>query len=101
MVEHRRAPRFAMRLPMRLVRHQAETPNEPGETRNLSANGVLFTIRLPMMVGERIEYTIDLPSTNNGAVARIRCFGYVVRTENEPEQFAVAATVDRYEFVRE
>jgi hypothetical protein len=79
------------------------------ETKNVSSGGVLFEAPIPMNVGERIEYFITLskePST--GMLVRIHCLGKVVRLEQpetdgdgNSEPVCVAATLERYEFVRE
>jgi hypothetical protein len=102
--EQRRFRRFELKLPVEVVRTGARRMSGPGETRNLSSGGVLFTLRSPMEVGEPIEYFITLP-TGSGSEADVRllCRGKVVRLEQPkrtPEPSAVAATLERYEFIR-
>ena len=90
-----------MKLPLELVRAGSKRVLQSGETRNVSSGGVLFTSEAPFEVGELIEYFITLPASEEGKV-RLRCMGRVIRleTECEPASCAVAATVERYEFVR-
>jgi hypothetical protein len=103
--EQRKFRRFELKLPVEVVRTGTRRMSGPGETRNLSSGGVLFTVRSPMDVGEPIEYFITLPnSSGSEAGVRLLCRGRVVRMEQpeaEPEPVAVAATLERYEFIRQ
>ena len=85
---------------MELVRAGSRRLSRFGETRNLSSAGVLFTDPVePIEIGQPIEYMISLPTGNRsyGAV-RLRCMGKVVRRDED--QRVLAATLERYEFVR-
>jgi hypothetical protein len=95
--EQRKAIRFNLALPFELIRTGAEP--SVSETRNLSSNGVLFDADIDMPVGELIEYVITLPTAPPGSErqVQIRCFGKVVRRHNSR---GLAATLDRYEFIR-
>ena len=98
-MEQRKARRFDLRLPFELVRSGSRTISERGETRNMSSVGVLFESHANLKVGEALEYLITLPApsgTNNHSV-RIHCLGKVVRL---PKPTEVAATLERYDFVR-
>ncbi|MBX5495952.1 MAG: PilZ domain-containing protein [Bryobacteraceae bacterium] len=88
-----------MKLPVELVRSGSERISIQGETMNVSSGGVLFTSEIQLEVGSPIEYLISLPSTGGqvGGV-RLRCMGKVVRTDEA--HHALAATLERYEFVR-
>jgi hypothetical protein len=77
-----------------------------GYTRNISSNGVLFTTeREPDMTGP-IEYVITLNHDGPQAV-NLRCIGKVMRAERLDDgaeavpAYQVAATLERYEFIRE
>jgi len=102
--DQRRHQRFALRLPLELVRSGSQRFRKLGETRNLSSTGVLFTSDAPVQVGEPIEYLITLPSGEDGDVVRLRCLGKVVRFERRALESeaapAVAATLERFEFIR-
>ena len=103
MTEQRKTKRFDLRLPLELIRAGSQRISKLGETKNLSSGGVLFTSDMDFEIGELIEYLITLPT----AVApitevRLRCMGKVIRRDPSPKYTgaAVAATVERYEFVR-
>jgi len=99
-MEQRKAQRFELRLPLELIRKGSQALSQHGETKNLSSVGVLFAADAPLRIGEAVEYLITLPSTpelgDNGRV-RLHCLGKVVRMSPET---GVAATLERYEFVR-
>ncbi len=106
--EQRKTTRFELRLPIELVRSGAESIGKMTETRNLSSGGVLFASESRLPVGEQIEYFITLPTGKAPNGVRLHCMGTVIRLEmrssptaREKERpFNVAATLERYEFVR-
>ena len=97
--ERRQAPRFDLRLPLKLTRKSFQRVSEHGETRNISSKGVLFQTQSRMRVGELVEYIVTLPAASRRSgkkVVRLHCSGRVARwVESE-----VAATLERYKFVR-
>jgi hypothetical protein len=96
--EQRKSQRFELKLPLEIVRAGSLPVNTTGETKNLSSSGVLFKLDAPLPVGESIEYIITLPVTRAGGPAvRLRCMGKVVRHAES----CAAATLERYEFVRD
>ena len=96
--EQRKHQRFDLRLPFEIVAGETKDKAK-GETRNVSSCGVLFTSKVPVEIGSPIEYLITLPKApGTRAEVRLRCVGKVVRTE---EQSRFAATMGRYEFVRQ
>ncbi len=96
-MEQRKTRRFNLKLPFELIRAGASSKN-PGETKNVSSSGVLFTSSAPVEVGESIEYLITFPKSPGApADVQLRCVGKVLR--GEPES-SFAATMERYEFVR-
>ena len=100
-MEQRKNQRFDLRLPFEIVAGESKTKPKVQsrcETRNLSSCGVLFTSKAPVEIGASIEYMITLPKVpGTRKDVRLRCTGKVVRRE---EQWRIAATLDRYEFVR-
>lgn len=105
-MEQRRTRRFKLQLPLSVTRSGAERMALAGYTRNISSNGVLFTTeREPDMAGP-IEYVITLNHDGPQAV-NLRCIGKVIRAErlDAPAEaipaYQVAATLERYEFIRE
>ncbi len=102
--EQRKFRRFELKLPVEVIRAGAHRLSRPGETRNLSSGGVLFTVQSQMELGQQIEYYITLPTSPGAAEdVRLRCKGKVVRLERsngDPSPTSVAATLERYEFIR-
>lgn len=100
-MEQRKAQRFELKLPLELIRKGSQALSEHGETRNLSSVGVLFAAESSLRIGEPVEYMITLPATpgngNGNGKVRLHCLGKVVRFCPEA---GVAATLERYEFVR-
>jgi len=97
--EQRKSKRFELRLPVELVRAGSRRVSHFGETKNVSSGGILFTDPSePIEVGQPIEYLISLPTGKNIGEVRLRCMGTVVRRDEEVQ--ALAATLERYEFVR-
>jgi hypothetical protein len=99
-VEKRRATRFPMALPVILAR-PAEA-EEMAQTRDVSSGGVYFEVAEAPSPGSRLEFVLTLPTeiTLTGPV-QIRCVGKVVRVDHGlGRQVGVAATIDRYEFMR-
>jgi hypothetical protein len=74
-----------------------------GTTKNISSSGVLFTSGTAPDPGGPIEYVITLSRDGSNPVS-LRCVGKVLRSEqghgNERLFYEVAATLERYEFVR-
>jgi hypothetical protein len=106
--DQRRSKRFELKLPLEVVRRSFQPVSSSGETRNLSAGGVLFSAPIDVSIGDPIEYIITFPTGSiNGGGVGLRCLGKVVRfesapdTEGEPPRRLVAATLERYEFQRE
>ncbi len=96
--EQRKHQRFDLRLPFEIVGGDIKNKGK-GETRNVSSCGVLFASKIPVEVGMPIEYLITLPKApGTRSEVRLRCVGKVVRSE---EQSRFAATMERYEFVRQ
>ena len=107
MREQRRHPRFNLMLPVEVVRAGRKRVHIKGQTRNVSSCGVLFECPMDLTIGEAIEYTIILPTGSHEAGrVYIRCLGKVVRkaepgSSADGQVQAVAATLERYTFVRE
>lgn len=77
-----------------------------GFTQNISSSGVLFTTEREPDLGGPIEYVIDLNREGAQSVS-LRCMGKVLRADRlrtspevERTNFQIAATLERYEFVR-
>ena len=106
-MEQRRTRRFKLQLPLSITRSGAERVAFAGFTNNISSSGVLFTAQQQPDIGGPIEYIITLNHDGPQSV-NLRCMGKVVRSDRLPQfpdesepGFQVAATLERYEFVRE
>lgn len=103
-MEQRRTRRFKLQLPLSITRSGAERVAFAGHTDNISSSGVLFTAEKEPDLGGPIEYVISLNDDGSQSV-NLRCMGKVLRSDRvaleEQEGFLVAATLERYEFVRE
>ena len=98
MIEQRKHQRFELRLPFEVVRNGSPL-NVRGETKNVSSAGVLFTAEGLLPLGESIEYLITLPRTPGARKdVRLRCVGKILREDSDS---AFAATLERYEFLRD
>ena len=105
-MEHRRTQRFALHLPLSVVRSGLEEPILAGQTNNISTTGVLFTTAQEPTLSGAIEYVIALRPNQNQPL-KLRCMGKVLRLEQPgdghaqgAQAYRVAATLERYEFVR-
>jgi hypothetical protein len=104
-MEQRRTRRFQLQLPLSVTRAGVERVALAGTTKNISSSGVLFTSEREPDLGGPIEYIITLNREGSHAV-NLRCVGKVVRAERlaadaaEGGAFQVAATLERYEFIR-
>lgn len=104
-MEQRRTRRFKLQLPLAITRAGAERMTLAGLTSNISSSGVLFTTERQPDLGGPIEYIITLNGEGSQAV-NLRCIGKVLRSERSPgtdisDIYRIAATLERYEFIRE
>ncbi|HYM05917.1 MAG TPA: PilZ domain-containing protein [Terriglobales bacterium] len=104
LAEERKTARYQLHLPLRIIRSGASWVSQDALTRNISSSGVLFTSNADVPVGGDIEYVVKL-NVACGNHVELRCFGKVVRLEkslSEPGNpgYLIAATLDRYQFVR-
>ncbi len=105
-MEQRKTKRFDLELPLAIIRAGAERVSLAGFTKNISSTGVLFTSGTAADLGGPIEYVIKLNDVAPQPVS-LRCVGKVVRSEpmfgngGNRLSFTIAATLERYEFVRE
>jgi hypothetical protein len=105
-MEQRRTRRFQLQLPLSITRSGAERVTLPGLTQNISSSGVLFTTEREPDLGGPIEYVIVLNRDGLQSVS-LRCMGKVLRADrvaispdDDGANYQIAATLERYEFVR-
>jgi hypothetical protein len=102
-MEQRRTRRFTLQLPLSITRSGSERVALAGQTKNISSSGVLFTSEREPDLGGPIEYVITLNHEGPQPVT-LRCMGKVLRAEVPKGTFGpyqVAATLERYEFLRD
>ena len=99
--ERRTSRRFTMTLPLSVKTGGDEgAAAQRGETRDVSFRGLYFMIDSALEPGAPIEFVLTLPKeiTMAGDV-RIRCFGQVIRVDDQDGRRGVAARIERYEFL--
>jgi len=99
--DRREARRFTMTLPVRVLAHEANSPELKAHTRDVSYRGLYFLSEARFENGSEIDFILTLPQQMISAGdVNIRCHGRVVRVESaENGQMGVAARIERYEFV--
>jgi len=99
--DRREARRFVMTLPVRILAHDANSPELRANTRDVSYRGLYFLSESSFEDGSEIDFILTLPQQmiSTGDV-NIRCHGKVVRTEpTDSGKTGIAAKIERYEFV--
>ena len=106
-MEQRRTRRFKLQLPLSITRSGPDRVALAGFTKNISSSGVLFTTEREPDLGGPIEYVITLNHEGPQAV-NLRCIGKILRADRvptgadqQPPAYQIAATLERYEFIRE
>jgi hypothetical protein len=94
-----------MTLPVMIKMEEHEGRAQAVQTHNVSSSGVYFEFASPLDVGTALEFVLTLPEQiTKGSAVRIKCVGKVVRVDqgkSEQGSLGVAATIERYEFLRE
>ena len=102
--ERRRNKRFELDLPIRVTRLEGKAVDFLARTHNVSSSGALMSIDAPPPTeGDRIEFLMRLEGrllAQAPGPVTLRCRGRVVRTSERGKGADVAATIDRYQFVR-
>lgn len=75
-MEQRKTKRFAMQLPLEIMRAGASPICRSAQIRNISSGGILFTCETEMDVGGSIEYVVTL-ANGTGTAVNLRCMGKV------------------------
>lgn len=95
----RDAIRTSVRFPLKLALHlKTEEGMVEATTRDISSNGILFVTNYLPKIGNRIEFTMDMPSEIMGWASNvsIHCTGRVVRHQHSGQETMVAAVIDDY-----
>ena len=94
---------MALAATVKLDQHSGEETTV--KTKDISSSGVYLEFSTPIDVGSSLDFVLTLPGEiTQGKSVRVRCKGKVVRVDRaatEGNSIGVAATIERYEFVRE
>ena len=95
--EVRCAVRFPVSLPVVLSTGDNDAE---GETRNVSASGVLFSLDKALRVGLDVRFSMRMPRETLGSPQDVvvHCKGRVVRCSSSHNEHLAAATIDEYRF---
>lgn len=95
--EVRCSVRFPLALPVLLSTGENEVE---GQTRNVSASGVLFALGRALKVGLDIRFSMRMPRETLGSPQDVvvHCKGRVVRCNSSHNEHLAAATIDEYQF---
>ncbi|MDQ6664832.1 MAG: PilZ domain-containing protein [Acidobacteriota bacterium] len=100
-MEQRKSQRFRIELPVEITQLSGRRVNRAVKVLDISSSGISFLSSREWEVGGKIEYVVTLSAETK---IRIRCLGKIVRVENTPNaaeaSYKVAATMERYEFLR-
>jgi hypothetical protein len=106
MLNRRTARRYELSLPV-IVRGPSDKESAPltGKTRDISSQGVYFTIDNNLRAGTRLDLTMILPAKfTGGTEVFIRATGRVIRVDtrsvNGDQKVDVAAILEKYEIIR-
>lgn len=99
--DRREARRFTMTLPVRVLAHDANSPELRAHTRDVSYRGLYFLSEARFEDGTEIDFILTLPQQMVSAGdVNIRCHGKVVRVESTNNgKTGIAAQIERYEFI--
>ena len=98
--EVRCAVRFPLTLPVVVA---TEGGKVNAQTKNVSANGVLFELDRDLSVGLDIHFDLRMPRTVLGTPhdVLVHCTGRVVRCSLSQDLHLAAATIDEYRFAEQ
>lgn len=98
--ERRANRRFSLDLPIIVKFVDNQVHDMRGQTRDVSSRGVFFYVSSRLKEGAAIEFVMTLPSEITLAEPiRVRCFGKIMRLEQEAGKLGVAVAIEKYDFV--
>ena len=106
MGERRKARRYEVYLPVQvcLAKHRP-ADFHTGQLRDVSRSGIFFHSHVPLEPGTHVELTFSLPGERDrGTAVLVRASARALRVDALQGEitplYAVAATIDRLDFVR-
>lgn len=105
MEQKRKHRRYGVSLPIHIEseKEDGSVLSEDTITQDLSARGVYLVLSDDLELSSKIQMELTLPpEITQGKAVRVRCRGRVVRIDrkNGDKSIGVAATIDKYEFIR-
>ena len=93
--DRRKAPRFALSLP---VRTPGPGPGSVlGVTKDIGSGGLYFHTELEQWnAGDRIDFTFDFPAPISDPPVKTLCRGTVMRSERAESLHGIAVRIDRF-----
>lgn len=103
MNERRKARRYNVSLPIVFrIRSDKEGSTRNSKTRDVSTQGVYFTIEEPLPAGAALDIVLTLSSnTASGLSALVRAVCRVIRVDTGSSRDYAAVVIENYAFVRE
>lgn len=102
-IDRRMAPRVALSLPVRVVRHDApqDAAAVDGVTANISSNGFSCSVPEHFRVGDRLRCLIRIPwfGAHREDVVTMDCSARVVRADGDESKCNIACRIDDYRIV--
>jgi len=93
-----------MNLPVQVKAESLREKEAAVQTKDVSSSGVYFEFNAPLDIGTPLEFVLTLPEEiTRGSAVQIKCVGKVVRVDRgnkDAASIGVAATIERYEFLR-
>ncbi len=102
-IEQRKHRRYNLSLPVRVRSKARAAPPLETATKDISAEGIYFTLSQELELGAELELEIALPSElPSGQKVRVRCCGKIARVErmDSTGKIGVGATIESFWFVR-
>ena len=98
--EQRRQRRYKLNLAVDVQTSPAASPVRT-YTSDISTQGIRFLGQKAVAVGSKVEWQVTLPpELCQGEEVHLHCQGRVVRVEPVAGGVTIAATIERYKFVR-
>src|SRR5262249_26240983 len=101
--ERRARRRFDLSFPIQ-VRLRTDASGEVAtSTRDISSNGLYFTMSETAELGSELECVLTLPNQSGQLIGvKVYCRGRIVRVERPDveNRIGVAATIEEYEFIK-
>lgn len=102
-IEQRKHRRYQLNLPVSMRSKSSRATPVTASSRDISAQGIYFTISKEFDLGSKLEFDLDLPpALAQGKQVRIHCTAKIIRVDRlkDQDQVGVAAQIENYKFVR-